>query len=154
MGRATEAEIDAELARDPDPDAELHAIAARAARPSDAAKAAALDRLLSDEALPITALSGIAAEVWHPNHEPLLAPHISRYLEALPRHIADRDAPAFRNIVGYTFPVFGVGPDTATVARGLAARADIMPVVRHSLLDKAHLVDRALHARAVWPAAL
>ena len=147
--RFSEAALTELLDHDPDPEAPLRATCVHAARPDGTAKAHALERLLTDKALPVTVLHQLADALWQPEHEELLRPFAQQYLEALPDLLADAESAALRNVVGYTFPLFGPDEELLAFARRVEAGLNVSRAARNSLQDKTWLLERALHARAV-----
>jgi aminopeptidase N len=148
LGRCDEDVLGAELARDPGPEAQLRAVAVRAARADAAAKRDALERMLRDRELPVTVLGQLAEATWQAGQEELLRPFALEYLEALPELLADSASAALRNVVGYTFPIFGIDEAFVARARRLEAELEVPPAARNSLRDKLWFAEGVLRARA------
>jgi aminopeptidase N len=90
-GRARDADIDAELKRDPTDAGQRHAAACRAAIPDAAHKAAAWKLLAESEELGYEGATAVATAFVQAEHAELLSPYGSRYLEVLPRLWSSRD---------------------------------------------------------------
>ncbi len=145
LGGDTASEVARLVERDPDPDARQRALAVRAAAPDAAAKAEVWQALAVDRAVPIGAVGAIAAAFWRPGQDDVLAPYAERYVELLP--VLDRGGMILAMVyTGRLFPRFAV--DEAFLDRAQAATADVAPVVRRTLLQKADLVRRMLRTRS------
>ncbi|GAA1579121.1 aminopeptidase N [Kribbella sancticallisti] len=149
LGRLTEDMVVAQLDRDPKPDTTARAAAVRAACPETAAKAAALERILGDRQLPVSIVRQLADALWQPGQEDLLRPFAAQYLAALPELLADTSSASLRNIVGHTFPSFGIDDEFLERARRIEARLDAPLAARNSLTDKLWFIEGVLRARKV-----
>jgi aminopeptidase N len=106
-GRANDADIDAELERDPTDAGQRRAAACRAAIPDAAHKAAAWALLAESQELGVQGALAVADGLMQPEHAGLLAPYAHRYLEALPGIWSSRDE-HFRWVLGqilFPYPV-------------------------------------------------
>jgi aminopeptidase N len=115
MGRATDADVDAELAADPTDGGRRHALACRAAMPDAGHKAAAWELLTGASPLGFEtamivgrAFSRVAGAAAGPE---LLAPYVSRYFEMLPRIWAGRSE-QFRLVLSHVlFPYWAASEE-------------------------------------------
>ncbi|HWD95439.1 MAG TPA: aminopeptidase N [Acidimicrobiales bacterium] len=82
-GRVSDAEIDAELARDPTDAGERRAATCRASLPDAAHKAAAWTLLTETDLLGVQGVIEVAAGFTQPEHADLLAPYARRYFDTL-----------------------------------------------------------------------
>ena len=145
LGGETAGEVARLLERDPDPDARPRALAVRAAAPDAAEKAAVWQALAVDRAVPIGGFTPVATAFWRPGQDELLAPYAGRYVEMLP-HLDRGGMIMAMTFTGRLFPRFGVDEDFLDRAR--AAAADVAPVVRKTLTERADLVRRMLRTRS------
>ena len=99
MGRAGDAEIDAELERDNTDAGRRQAAACRAAIPDAAHKEAAWQLLTQSQELGTEGVPAVAGGFGQPEHAELLAPYADRYFEALPEIWADRGE-QFKRLLG------------------------------------------------------
>ncbi len=144
LGEHDEAAVADLLARDPDPEAWVRALAVRAASPEAEDKAAVWDTLAVRRKVPIGAFNQVASGFWRPGQDAVLAPYAESYLELLPSFDKGGMIPAmvFTNRL---FPLHGIGPDyldaASRVAEGTA------PVVRKTFTERADEVRRMLRSR-------
>ncbi|HEY3556789.1 MAG TPA: ERAP1-like C-terminal domain-containing protein, partial [Kribbella sp.] len=136
-------QIDAEQAKDPDPDATWHAAAARAATPTARAKDTALNLLLTPPGIPASVLRTFATALWQPRQTDVLADRPVQFLERLITFAESTDPAAANRLARYAFPVAVADNSTLTRARQLAATGTT-PVLRQTLQDQADLTHRAL----------
>ncbi|HWJ67518.1 MAG TPA: aminopeptidase N [Nocardioides sp.] len=80
VGRADDARIDAELARDNTISGQEKSAAARAAQPTAAAKERAWNQALLDPSVPNETQRSVVHAFWQPGQEEVLAPYVERYL--------------------------------------------------------------------------
>ncbi|MEW2300174.1 aminopeptidase N [Streptomyces sp. NPDC006655] len=145
LGGDTSAESAALLERDPDPEAWVRALTVRAAAPDPAAKAEVWQRLAVDRAVPVHAVSTVAAGFWRPGQDAQLAPYAQHYLDAVPGLDQGGMIPAMV-YASQLFPLFAV--DGAYLEKAQRAARQVAPVVRNTLLERADAVRRMLRARA------
>ncbi len=147
LGGDTEAEATALLARDPDPDAWVRALAVRAAAPDAAAKADVW-RALVDREVPIAATWVVTSAFWRPGQDELLAEYADKYVELLPSLQRGGMIPQLYYSL-QLFPVFAI--DEAYLARvGEAAAADdVTPVVRKTVAERSDEISRMLRSRGL-----
>jgi aminopeptidase N len=144
LGGDTAAEVEALLARDPDPEAWVQALTVRAAAPDAAGKRAAWQTLALDRNVPLGLVQDVATAFWRPGQDDLLAPYAERYLDLVP----DLDRGGMIPAMVFThmlFPLFGI--DHAFLPRALASVRQASPVVRKTLTERADLAQRMLRSR-------
>jgi aminopeptidase N len=151
-GRAGDAEIDAELKRDPTDAGKRHAAACRAAIPDAAHKAAAWALLAESDKLGVQGALAVADGLLQPEHADLLAPYAHRYLEVLPRIWSSRDE-HFRRVLGQVlFPYSVVTAELAWLAGqiGEFLRAeDRDPGLARVVNECRDTAERSLRSRAL-----
>ncbi len=145
LGADTEAACAGLLARDPDPESWVRALAVQAARPEAAAKQEVWTRVVTDRAVPVSAVGQVTAAFWRPGQEALLAPYAERYLELLPE-LHRGGMIAAMVFTGRLFPVLESDPAYADRAEQAAAAA--APVVRKGVTEKADVFRRMLRSRS------
>ena len=150
--RAALGEYDADavaalLERDPDPDAAVRAVAVRAARPEESAKAEAWTELFERRSVPAGSPTyAVASAFWRPAQHELLVPWAHRFLDEVERLPAGGMLAVMSLLRGMT-PVVG---DQAYLqrARELAERPDQVPFARTTLLNGVDSLTRMLRARS------
>jgi aminopeptidase N len=151
-GRAGEAEIDAELARDATASGERKAAAARAAIPTPEAKAAAWRAVVDEDAVTNAIQTATITGFGRVHDTALLAPYVEPYFAALERVWAERTNEMAQNIVVGLYPARLAGsPDVDVLARTdawLAALGDRTPALRRLVVEERDGVRRALAAQA------
>jgi aminopeptidase N len=151
-GRAGDAEIRAELRRDPTDAGTRHATACHAAVPDAAHKAAAWHLLAETGELGALGVVECCRGFIQAEHADLLAPYAERYFEALPAIWATRGE-HIRVVLGrLLFPYPAASPDLlGRIDAFLATPRD--PGLARVLTETRDIVARALRSRAL-PAAL
>jgi len=135
------------LERDPDPDAAVRAVAVRAARPEESAKAEAWTELFERRSVPAGSPTyAVASAFWRPAQHELLVPWAHRFLDEVERLPAGGMLAVMSLLRGMT-PVVG---DQAYLqrARELAERPDQVPFARTTLLNGVDSLTRMLRARS------
>jgi aminopeptidase N len=145
LGGSTEAESAALLARDPDPDAWVRALAVRAAAPDAAAKAEAW-RALVDREVPIAGTWAVTAAFWRPGQDELLAEYADKYVDLLPTLQRGGMIPQLYYSLAL-FPVFAIDEAYLTRVGEAAAAEDVTPVVRKTVAERSDEVARMLRSR-------
>jgi aminopeptidase N len=145
-GRAGDAEIDAEVLRDPTDAGRRHAAACRASIPDAARKAAAWQLLTEDADVAVDTMTEVASAFNRPEQSSLLAPYAERYLEVLPRIWSTRGE-HFRSVFGVIlFPYWAASPGLLeSVGAVLAQTTD--PGLARLLSERRDVVERALRSR-------
>lgn len=147
LGATTEAEIAAELARDPSATGEEGAARCRAALPDPAAKAAAWAAMFEGDALSNYLFTATAQGFWQPEQADLVREYVARfYADAVP--LAARRGPAIAEAAGrYAFPGFAVDAEAVALGEACLSRDDLLPALRRKLTDQVDDLRRALAVR-------
>ena len=103
-GRADDAAIAAEAERDPTDMGARRAATARAARPAAEAKAAAWTTLVDDAEATLALRRAVAAGLWQPGQDALLAPYVERFGGALARVWAERNTEEAISLTAGLYP--------------------------------------------------
>ncbi|MFB6930010.1 ERAP1-like C-terminal domain-containing protein, partial [Streptomyces noursei] len=152
-GRADEAEIAAELARDATSAGERHAATARAARPTAEAKAAAWASVVESDALPNAVQEAVIAGFVQPDQRELLAPYTAQYFAAVKGVWDSRSHEMAQQIVVGHYPALQVSQETLDATDAWLAQVDPSPALRRLVTESRAGVERALKARAADAAA-
>ncbi|HTZ22769.1 MAG TPA: aminopeptidase N [Streptosporangiaceae bacterium] len=148
VGRAGDAEIDAELERDATDAGRRHAAAVRAAVPDAEHKEAAWALLAERDDLGLEGVIEVTRGFNQPEHEELLAPYAERYLAALPAIWSSRSE-FFRNVLGQLmFPYPAVSPELVERLDAFLAE-DRDPGLARVVIEARDRVQRALRSRAL-----
>jgi aminopeptidase N len=147
LGEYDEDNVELLLARDPDPDAGVRALAVRTARPEPEAKHEAWVELFEKQNIPAGAMLGAMIRAfWQPQQEEVLLPYADRFLDAIPGLAGG----GMRAVFGLMFGMFPQIADDAFVARAeeMAADPACDPTVRAALLIGTDTLSRMERARA------
>jgi aminopeptidase N len=147
LGQYDEEAVEALLARDPDPDAGVRALAVRTARPLSDAKAEAWNELFEKRNIPGGPMLGaIIRSFWQPQQDDVLLPYAERFLDEIPALAGGGMLAVF----GLMFGMFPQVADDAFVSRaeGMAADPECDPTVRAALLIGTDTLSRMERARA------
>jgi len=147
LGGAVEDDVAALLARDPDPDRRLRAVAVRAAAPDAAAKVATWDAIVGGD-VPVNALRDVATAFWRPGQDAVLGAFVDRYVDLVPT-FARGGMIASGARTAQLFPLYGADDDA--LRRCEQAAEGTAPVVATTVLARADLVRRMLRSRAAQP---
>jgi len=148
-GRAGDAQIDAELARDPTDAGRRYALSCRAAVPDAAHKAAAWHLLAQSDELGVAGVSEVIRGFAQSEHASLLAPYTERYFQALPEIWASRGE-HFRAMLGQgLFPSMAASPELLERIDGFLAAQDRDSGLVRMLIEQRDMVERALRSRAL-----
>jgi aminopeptidase N len=146
-GRAGDAQIDAELARDPTDAGRRHAAASRASIPDAEHKDATWRLLAESEELGHEGVSAVAAGFGQPEHAELLAPYGELYFDVLPELWASRGDHMKRVLGDALFPYFAASPQLVTRINAFLAEAERDPALVRLLIERRDVVERALRSR-------
>ncbi len=148
-GRAGDAEIDAELARDATDAGRRHAAACRAAIPDAEHKAAAWALLAEREDTGVETLIEVSGSFQLPEHVHLLGPYAERYVEAIPAIWRNREE-GVRMLLGQIlFPFPLASPELLATIDEFRARVGDEPGLTRILAENRDIVERALRSRAL-----
>jgi aminopeptidase N len=146
VGGAGDAEIDAELERDPTASGQRRAATARALRPTAEAKAEAWRRATEDDEIPNAINEAIIAGFSHPTQHALTAPYTTPYFGAVLDVWERRTSEIAQNVVVGLFPD-DLSPATVAAADEFLARDEVPPALRRLVSEGRDDVRRALRAR-------
>ncbi|GAA2433869.1 aminopeptidase N [Streptomyces lavendulocolor] len=148
-GRADEAVIAAELARDDTASGKRHQVRALASRPSEAVKAQAWAQVVESDALSNALVEATIAGFSQPSQRSLTAPYAAKYFEAIERVWAERSIQIGMDVVRGLFPSLQDDPSTLEATDAwLAAHESAAPALRRLVLEARDDLARALRAQA------
>jgi aminopeptidase N len=154
-GAISDAEIEAELERDPSATGQRHAVTARAMAPTPEAKAEAWRLAIEDDSVPNAiqraAIVGFARTV----RDELLVPYVGRYFADIPDVWARRTSELAQNVVVGLFPNWPstVSTDTLRAVDEFLEPTNLPAALRRLVSEGRADVVRALAARAADNAA-
>ena len=146
-GRADEAELSDEVARDNTAAGYRHHAGCMAARPDAAAKAAAWRRAVECGDQPNDLLRELLGGMAQADRTDLLEPFVEPYFAALDGLWAARTIENARRIVSLGFPRLLVAQETLDRADAWLSGADHAPALRRLVLEERDDLARALNAR-------
>jgi len=146
-GRAGDAEIDAELARDDTDAGRRHAAGGRAAVPDAEHKAAAWELLARSQELGHEGVSAVADGFGQAEHAALLAPYVDAYFEVLPEIWASRGDHLKRLLGNGLFPYPAASAELLRQIDKFLAAEPRDPSMVRLLVERRDMVDRALRSR-------
>jgi aminopeptidase N len=147
-GRADDAAIDAELARDATAAGERHAATARAARPTEEAKARAWESVVeAAELLPNSVQEAVIAGFVQTDQRELLAPYTEKYFAAVKRVWDGRSYEMGRQVVMGLYPALQVSQETLEATDAWLAATDPSAGLRRLVTEARSGVERALRAQ-------
>ncbi|NUS08578.1 MAG: aminopeptidase N [Nonomuraea sp.] len=145
-GRLAEADIDAELERDPTATGERSAALCRAAIPTPEAKAAAWDRIVGGELANHIARTTIGG-FQDPHHPELLAPFREKYFAEVGRIYKEWTFDQASSFAVGCFPALLIEPATVQAAQDFLVTEQPPQALRRLILEGADGVSRALRNR-------
>jgi aminopeptidase N len=148
LGALTADEIDAELARDRSAPGQVHAAGCRAMLPSDEAKAAAWQAIMTDFAASNYEVYALAEGFWHPEQTELTAPYVARYFDEIAATARLRQGWVVARLAWLAYPRTAVSQGTLDRSAALLARPDLDSGIRRSVVDAGDDLRRALASRA------
>ncbi|RAY11809.1 aminopeptidase N [Actinomadura craniellae] len=146
-GRAGEAEIDAELARDATAAGERHAAACRAALPTAAAKAAAWAGVISGT-LPNAVFRATLGGFVEPDQAELLRPYADAYFAEVGRLWDEWSSDMAQTFAEVAYPFLQIAPETVERTDAYLAERNPPAALARLLSEGRDGVARALRARA------
>ncbi len=149
-GRAGEAEIAAELARDSTATGEQHAAGARAAMPTEEAKAAAWRAVVeagAEDGLPNQTQFQVIGHFMQSDQRELLAPYAERYFAAVKGCWERLSHEMAQQIATGLYPRFQVSAQTLEATDAWLASAGPVPALRRLVTEARAGVERALRAQ-------
>jgi len=149
-GAVADPELDEALAADPSMQGNLHALTARASRPTPEAKAWAWAELTGNRSRSNYELNALATGFWHAPDLNLVRDYVPRFFTDVPAMsawVAD-DALFAVALLGY--PAWVVEQETADRADEALERSDLSPAVRRAFVDAGSRLREALASRAAF----
>ena len=146
------AEIDEALARDQTMSGQLGALTARAAIPTEQAKADAWADLTTNRERSNYELIAIAAGFWGPQDLTLVEPYVARYFGDVPPMTAWLGEDALSRVASMAYPSRFVSAETLELSRAALA-GDLQQGVRRSIVDQQSELEEALASRRAFPQA-
>ncbi|MEU8622259.1 aminopeptidase N [Streptomyces sp. NPDC048623] len=147
-GRFDEAEIAAELERDKTAAGERHAATARAARPTEAAKAEAWASVVESDTLANAVQEAVIHGFVQADQRELLAPYTEKYFASIKRVSETRSHEMVQQIVVGLYPTLQVSQATLDATDAWIAANDPAPALRRLVTECRAGVERALKAQA------
>ncbi len=152
-GAAGDDLIAAELQRDPTDLGQRQAEAAKAARPTPAAKAEAWSRIRDDHSLPLATMNAIMRGFHHPDQANLLAAYAAPYFAALDGVWRERPIEVALAFARSMYPRVVVGADVLRMTDEHLAQPSVPGPLRRILLEGKDQMQRAIRARSLDAAA-
>ncbi|MGW7052682.1 aminopeptidase N [Streptomyces sp. NPDC054887] len=152
-GRADEKVIAAELERDRTSAGELHAMSARAARPTAEAKAEAWASVIDSDKLPNSAQEAVIGGFVQTDQRELLAPYTEKYFASVKAIWDSRSHEMAQQIAVGLYPAVQVSQETLDATDTWLTATDPSPALRRLVLESRAGIDRALKAQAADAAA-
>jgi len=148
-GKASDAEVDAEVQRDNTDAGRRNAAAARAGIPDAEHKAAAWRQVAESTELGLEESASIARAFNAPEHAELLAPYAAKYFEQLPAIWAGR-ADLLRVILGrLLFPHTAASRELLATVDAFLAEPGRDPSLDRVVIEGRDIVEKALRSRAL-----
>jgi aminopeptidase N len=148
-GAAADSLIDEELKRDPTDIGQRNAAAARAARPTAAAKQEAWTALISEVKLPLATIRAVMGGFHQPDQRSLLEPYVQPYFDALDPVWKERDIEVALAFARGMFPAVVVGQDVLSRSTMFLDRESTPGPIRRILLEGRDQMERTIRARAL-----
>ena len=147
LGRAGDAEIDAELRRDDTAAGRRHFLALRAARPTADAKAEAWQSAVDDETLPNAEQAAIIGGFQQLEHRELLKPYVERYFGCIAAAWENRTSEMAQQIAIGLYPVTLVEQSTLDRTDQFLRTTQPVPPLRRLVTESRDNLARALRAQ-------
>ncbi|GAA4801192.1 aminopeptidase N [Streptomyces ziwulingensis] len=148
VGRFDEAEIGAEYERDRTAAGERHATSARAARPTEEAKAEAWASVVDSDKLPNAVQEAVIGGFVQSDQRELLAPYTDRYFEVLKDVWESRSHEMAQQIAVGLYPAVQVSEETLRRTDAWLTSAEPSAALRRLVSESRAGVERALRAQA------
>ncbi|MFJ2192486.1 aminopeptidase N [Kitasatospora sp. NPDC087861] len=152
-GRADEAAVTAELARDNTAAGQEHAATCRAARPTAEAKAEAWAAVVESDTLTNYVQEATIAGFQQSDQRELLAPYAAKYFAAVKDIWETRSHEISQQIIGGLYPSLQVTQATVDATDAWLAEAEPAPALRRQVVEARAGIERALKAQVVDRAA-
>ncbi|MGW3667673.1 aminopeptidase N [Streptomyces sp. NPDC005141] len=148
VGRFDEAEITAEYERDKTAAGERHAATARAARPSEEAKAEAWASVVESDKLPNAVQEAVIAGFVQTDQRELLAPYTDKYFAVVKEIWDTRSHEIAQQVATGLYPGILVAQETLAKTDAWLASAEPSAALRRLVSESRSGVERALKAQA------
>lgn len=146
LGAADDADIDAELERDPSSAGHRHAATCRASRPTPEAKAAAWQAVQHGSTLSNHELRAVADGFWWPEQAELTVEYVSRFFTESPDGIGKRMPWEARHLGRSLYPLYAASAETMSGAEAMLS-TEMNPHLRRVVADQTDELARALRSR-------
>ncbi|MEU9186099.1 aminopeptidase N [Streptomyces sp. NPDC048484] len=153
VGRFDDAEIAGECERDKTSAGERHAATARAARPTEEAKAEAWASVVESDKLPNSLQEAVIGGFVQTGQRELLAPYTDKYFAAVKDVWNSRSHEMAQQIAVGLYPSVQVDAETLAKTDEWLASAEPSPALRRLISESRSGVERALKAQAADAAA-
>jgi len=150
LGAVGDAEIDAEIERDPSSEGVVHATRCRAALPTAVAKERAWMQIMTDAELANYELYAACEGFWHPTQLELTAPYVDRYFAEISGTEKLRSGWVVATSAKLAFPRYAVEQRVVDRAADLVADQSVAAGIRRSISDSADDLKRALAVRSAF----
>ncbi|MEU5777807.1 aminopeptidase N [Streptomyces venezuelae] len=147
-GRLDEAGIAAELERDKTAAGERHAAYARAARPTEEAKAAAWSSVVESDTLPNAIQEAVIGGFVQTDQRELLAPYAEKFFSAVKGAWDSRSHEMAQQIAVGLYPSLQISQETLDATDAWLASAEPSAALRRLVTESRSGVERALRARS------
>jgi aminopeptidase N len=147
-GRADSADIDAALERDRTATGEKRAASARAALPTEQAKAAAWAAVADSDVLSNHMQLATMRTFWMPEQADLCRPYVERYFDALAEIWRTRSNEIAQTFTELLFPSVLIEQEIVDRTDRYLTEQNPQPALRRSLVESRDTIARALRARA------
>ncbi|OON80766.1 aminopeptidase N [Streptomyces tsukubensis] len=148
VGRFDETEIADEYDRDRTAAGERHATTARAARPTEEAKAEAWDSVVTSDKLPNAVQEAVIGGFVQTDQRELLAPYVEKYFAAVKDVWDSRSHEMAQQIALGLYPAVHVSRETLDATDAWLASAEPSAALRRLMTESRAGVERALKAQA------
>ncbi|WP_329134290.1 aminopeptidase N [Streptomyces sp. NBC_00670] len=149
VGRFDENEIAGEYERDRTAAGERHAASARAARPTEEAKAEAWASVVESDTLPNAVQEAVIAGFVQTDQRELLAPYVDRYFDAVKGVWESRSYEMAQQVVVGLYPSVQVAASTLSKTDEWLSSAEPNAALRRLISEARAGVERALRAQEV-----
>ncbi|NDZ80994.1 aminopeptidase N [Streptomyces sp. SID10853] len=153
VGRFDEEEITAELQRDRTSAGERHAASARAARPTEAAKAEAWASVVESDQLPNAVQEAVIGGFVQTDQHEVLAPYTEKYFAAVKGVWESRSHEMAQQVAVGLYPALQVSQETLDATDAWLESAGPTAALRRLVSESRSGVERALRAQAADAAA-
>jgi aminopeptidase N len=147
LGTVDGSDIEAELRRDPSSAGVEYAARCRAARPDEAAKAAAWRVIVADEELSSRLVIAAAEGFWQAEQPTITAGYVQRFFDEAPAMAARRAPFIVVKVADVAYPRYAVTQSTVESSERLLAGPDVPAPLYRSVADSTDELRRALAAR-------